>query len=79
MPAEALGYEVVLTFEDGKVTVAALGSTMQLEGDVSEGILTADGLNEDGEATSITFILHEDGTVSCSSLDVVTLYFQVAE
>jgi len=77
-PADAMGFEATLVFEDSKVTATAFGVEQPLEGDVSAGVLTATGVDALGETVTLSFNLHEDGTVSTAFDEDVTLYFQRA-
>ena len=81
LPADVIGFEATLTIEDGKVTLAGsgFGESQQLEGDVSEGALTAVQVDAGGGTFSMSFNLHEDGTVSSVFLEAITLYFQKAD
>lgn len=74
LPIDALGLEFGLVIEDGKATLSAFGVSDSMEGDVSGGVLT---VSADGE-TTMTFTLHEDGTVSCVLEDAFTIIFQRA-
>jgi len=77
LPIELLGIEVTLVIEDGNVVMTVSEDTLELAGDVSEGILMATG-EDAGEAVTMAFSLHEDGVLSCIFEDAFLLYFQKA-
>jgi len=77
VPVEMFGLEVIVAFEGGKGTMTTFGVTVELVGDVAEGVLTVAGTDA-GEEVSLSFLLHEDGTLSSVFEEGVTLFFQRA-
>jgi len=75
-PIEAFGLEMAMVIEGGKATLTSSGESIEMEGDVSAGVLTITAGDADDEAFSFSFTLHEDGTVSCVLEESITLYFQ---
>jgi len=78
LPIEMLGMEITAVINNGKATATMMGVDINLEGDVSDGVLTTVEIDADDEPTVIAFSLHEDGVMSAPLDESVIIYFNKA-
>jgi len=84
LPVEFIGIEFSLIIEDGKATLTmvhrGIPTIFHIEGDVSEGVLAGDAVDE---TVSLSISLHEDGVLSsvlsAPETETLNIYYQKAE
>jgi len=76
VPLDSLDHSPTLVIEDGKVTLTLYEESLYLEGDVSEGVLTATAVDD---GSILSFSLQVDGIISFAMGPTTTLYFEKAD
>jgi len=76
LPLDSLDLPLTLVIEDGRVTLTLTEEPLYMEGDVSEGVLTATVVDD---GSILSFSLQVDGIISLAVGPTTTLYFEKAD